>query len=201
MTQNPAQRVFRDIYYSAKRKDIVGARAKYALRWYMNNVRQLGQDVSPEAIQRLKSRMEKRIVWGRMYFFKYDPKWSEKLPYYDTFPCVLVVGTIPGKGFHGLNFHYLPPVARAYLLDGLMSVASSDNYDERTKIAVTYEYLQSVSQIKLFQPCFKMYLKSHVRSPFYKINAVEWPIAIFLPVESFEKKSKQAVWSDSMDVR
>jgi hypothetical protein len=39
---------------------------------------------------------------GSMQMFFYDPKTKETLPYYDTFPLVVVVGPAEG-GFYGLN--------------------------------------------------------------------------------------------------
>ena len=47
-----------------------------------------------------------RLSAGRMSMFFYDPKFKNRLPYYDTFPLVLPLETMRG-GFIGLNFHYL----------------------------------------------------------------------------------------------
>jgi hypothetical protein len=65
-----------------------------------------------------------RALIGSMQMFMYDPKTKDKLPYYDTFPLVVVVGPAPG-GFYGLNLHYLPPILRAKMLDALMDIQSS----------------------------------------------------------------------------
>ena len=59
-----------------------------------------------------------------MYFFNYDPKHKETLPYYDRYPLVICVKLLP-DGFHGLNLHYLPPMQRAGLLTKLEEVASN----------------------------------------------------------------------------
>ena len=39
----------------------------------------------------------------------------------------------------------------------------------------------------------------HVRSNTVRIDADEWEIAIFLPVERFQKRSKSYVWSQSSE--
>ena len=57
-------------------------------------------------------------IVGNMYMFFYDPKLKKELPYYDSFPLVIVVGPAEG-GFLGLNLHYLPPTLRAKFLDAM----------------------------------------------------------------------------------
>ena len=44
-------------------------------------------------------------VIGRLYFFKYDPKWKHKLVQYDRFPMVFPFKR-SSLGFLGLNIHY-----------------------------------------------------------------------------------------------
>ena len=56
---------------------------------------------------------------GKMCMFFYDPKHKDTLPFYDSFPLVIIIGKAKG-GFLGMNLHYLPPVLRAKMLDGLM---------------------------------------------------------------------------------
>ena len=43
---------------------------------------------------------------GRLNMFLYDPKYKDKLPYYDVFPLVLPIQRY-SDGFLGINFHYL----------------------------------------------------------------------------------------------
>ena len=62
---------------------------------------------------------------------------------------------------------------------------------------ISYGLLRSQAKYKEFKPTYKKYLTKHVRSRFIKINASEWDIALFLPVERFEKASKSKVWGES----
>lgn len=133
---------------------------------------------------------------GRMYHYFYDPKYRETLPYYDMFPLIIMVGPAEG-GFYGLNLHYLHPILRAKFLDKLVEVSSNKKYDENMKLKISYDMLKSASKLKEFQPCFKHYLYKHVDSKIAEVHAPEWEIAIFLPTESFQKKSKTAVWASS----
>lgn len=133
---------------------------------------------------------------GRMYFYFYDPKTKDKLPYYDTFPLVIPI-EIYDDGFLGLNLHYIPPKHRVILLDKLSAIVNNDFYDARTKLRISYEYLAAASRAYEATPCIKRYLFSHVRSKFLEITADEWDIAALLPVEAFVNASKSKVWSDS----
>jgi hypothetical protein len=137
-----------------------------------------------------------RFQPGAMTMFFYDPKTKDKLPYYDKFPLTIVVDSAP-KGFYGLNLHYLPPALRAKFLDGLLDNLNNKYYDDKTRFAVSYNYLKRSSRMKYFQPCFKHYLTSHVKSKFAMVEAPEWEIAAFLPTAQFEKAGKNKVYADS----
>lgn len=137
-----------------------------------------------------------RDIIGRMFMFFYDPKTKDTLPFYDKFPLVIVVGPAPG-GFYGLNLHYLPPVLRAKMLDGLMDITNNKAYDETTKFKLRYSVLQRMRKLRYYEPCFKHYLTKHVQGKFARVNAPEWEIATFLPTAQWKKATAQKVYRDS----
>lgn len=135
---------------------------------------------------------------GFLYFYMYDPKWKKELPYYDLFPFTLVLHEREDS-FLGLNFHYLDYYHRARFFDLLYPFregrpARPQVRDIRMHLNVTYAILKYTSKYKAFKPCIKRYLKEHVQTPYMKVGAKEWDIALFLPVEMFVKKTKQQVW-------
>ena len=83
------------------------------------------------------------------------------------------------------------------MLDALSNFTQNNKYDESTRIAVSYQMLKGLSKAEAFRPCLKRYLTQHIQSRFLRIDANEWDLAIFLPVESFIGASKQKVFSDS----
>lgn len=131
---------------------------------------------------------------GDMYMFFYDPKHKETLPYYDTFPLIIMVEKAPG-GFYGLNLHYLPPVLRAKLFDAL--TLTNNRYDESTRFKARYRILQSVRKLRYFKPCFKHYLTNHVESRIVKVEPPEWEIAMFMQTQRFKKSKAGAIYKDS----
>jgi hypothetical protein len=138
-----------------------------------------------------------------MFMFFYDPKHKETLPYYDSFPLVIVLKPAEG-GFLGLNLHYLPPVLRAKFLDALLEVTNNNRYDDTTKFKLTYNALQRAAKMKYFKPCIKHYLTDQVRSRFAMVPAPEWEIAVFLPTADFNSQGKKysinKVYADSSNM-
>ena len=132
---------------------------------------------------------------GMMYLFSYDAKYKETLPYFDRFPLVFPFH-LDSKGFLGMNMHYIPHLLRAKLMDALYDLASHTQYDEKTKLRMSYQLLNSSSQYKYFKPCVKKYLFSQLQSKFLLVPSNEWDIALFLPLERFNK-NKRTVWNDS----
>jgi hypothetical protein len=133
-----------------------------------------------------------------MYFFYYDPKGKDTLPYYDRFPLVFPIERY-SDGFLGLNLHYIHPKQRIILLDKLSEFANNSAYDETTKLRLSYQMLKSASRIFEKTACMKRYLFKHVESKFLEINASEWDIAALIPAEYFMKEQKQKVWEESKD--
>ena len=149
-------------------------------------------------LMRDRERLRNQSIIGRMYFYYYDPKTKDSLPYYDRFPLVIPIERYP-DGFLGLNLHYLHPKRRIILLDKLSTILNNHDYDETTRLRISYDFLKRASKIYEATPCIKRYLSSHVQSRFLEITADEWDIAVMLPVESFAKASSSKVWSESED--
>lgn len=143
-----------------------------------------------------KDRMVTRVMPGEMYLFNYDPKLKKSLPYYDTFPLIFPLEE-HGKSFLGLNLHYLPLRQRAVLMDALYNLATDKRYDDNTRLRISYNILKASTKTRFFRPCVKRYLRSHVKSRFLKINAKEWDIALFLPLQRFQKATAEQVYRES----
>ena len=183
----------------AIRTNQVAARARAAGNWFRSIVNRTKGKFSKETPQTILTRSESlttRSVLGKMYFYSYNPKWKNELPWYDTFPLVFPIERYP-DGFLGLNFHYLAPKHRAILMDQLKAFANNKAYDETTKLKLTYNMLKGFSKIKRARPTVHRYLTSKVNSKFVLVNADEWEVALFLPVERFKKASKKKVWAHS----
>ena len=148
-------------------------------QWYRNRIRELGTPTQSELLR--DGRLAGRFHVGRLNMFVYDPKYKNKLPYYDVFPLVLPIERYD-NGFLGINFHYLPYALRARLLDA----AGQDELN-----------VDAVMSSRLTKPTIKRYLFGYTRSMFRKIDTEDNLTAIMLPVQRFKKADEQKIWADS----
>ena len=169
-------------------------RSSAARQWLKAKVGELRP--TPAALMRDRERLKDKSFIGKMYFFFYDPKTKDSLPYYDRFPLVIPIERY-SDGFLGLNLHYIHPKQRIILLDKLSDTATNKRFDEKTKLRLSYQYLSAASTAFQAMPCIKRYLFNHLTSRFLEIPADEWDIAALLPVEQFEKASTSKVYAES----
>jgi hypothetical protein len=158
----------------------------------VRNPARLAKEISQE-----QSRKQRFVMRGHLYFYHYDPKYADTLPYYDIFPLTLVLEKY-SDGFLGLNLHYLPVMLRAAFLDKLLDYATYDD-EGVDRLRVTYDILTATKRLKAFEPCLKRYLYGQMGTLPLKVEPSEWETALFLPVERFQKARKQKVFKESIE--
>ena len=175
-------------------KEGLTPRTNASRAWLRSKVK----DLKPTSagLMRDRERLKNNSLIGKMYFYFYDPKTKDTMPYYDRFPLVIPIERY-SDGFLGLNLHYIHPKHRMILLDKLSDTLSNDTYDEKTKLKINYRYLAAASKIFEANPCIKRYLFTQIESRFLEITADEWDIAAMLPVESFVGATTSKVYADS----
>ena len=146
--------------------------------WYRKQVRSMTTPGARSLINKGKATL--RPKYGIMNLFGYDPKHKDRLPYYDTFPLIFPLEPAKG-GFIGLNFHYLPPLARVRFLRSLANTTTDKKFDKRTRYNINWR------NNTFMKKTAKHYLFNQVRTSFLNITAEEMAIAIFLPVARFKK--------------
>ena len=193
-----AKETYLDTLKKAIQTSDVAGKARAAGNWFRQVVNRTKGKFSGETPKTIMSRSTtfSSSVLGKMYFFSYDPKWKDKLPWYDRFPLIFPIEKY-NDGFLGINFHYLHPRDRAILMDELKGYANNNKYDETTKLLLTYNMLRGFGKLKRARPTIHRYLDTKVQSQFVRINADEWEVALFLPVERFKKANKKQVWAHS----
>lgn len=177
-------------------------KAKRAVKWFQQKIKDTSRGErryenlprSEADLLKQKDRYLSQAFIGRMMFFRYDPKWKDVLPYYDEFPLIFPI-EIYNDGFLGLNFHYLPIRDRLVLLQALSSALNNKKYDHTTRLKLSWGVVKKASQLAPF--CVKRYLSSHVRSRFIGVEPYEWEVALWLPVEQFQKAPTSRVWRDA----
>jgi len=169
-----------------------------SLKWLMAKIADVRGVRVAKSISNEKVRQVNKFILGGLYCFYYNPKGKMDLPYYDQFPMVLALERY-NDGFLGLNFHYLPIKYRVVFLDKLMNFAMMGDAGEIMRMRVTYDILTASKRLKLFKPCIKRYLSSHIQSKILTIQPNEWDIAALLPLQQFKGATAPEVWQDSVD--
>ena len=172
--------------------------SRESVKWFMTKMANLKNTSRiPNTIKREEFRNTKRFIKGGLFFFYYDPKTKEDLPYYDKFPLVLMLERYD-DGFLGLNLHYLPIKYRVAFMNKLLDYGRFDEDGDPVRIRITYDILTATKRFKEFRPCIKRYLTSHVKSRILAVQPDEWETAVFLPVHQFKKARPDKVWRESV---
>lgn len=187
--------IFATLLNKAARQNIVPAETQKARNWFRKEAASVSR-VTPNSLIKTSSSTQSTSAIGKMFLFGYSPKLSKQLPYYDRFPLVFPFKQV-SDGFYGLNMHYLPLPMRAALMDGLYQYANSEQYDEKTSLALSYNTLTSAAALKYYKPCVKHYLNSQIQTELALVPGNLWDIALFLPLERFAKASTSQVHTES----
>lgn len=134
-------------------------------------------------------------IIGQVYFYIYDAKLKDELPFWDKFPLVIPIKYYR-DGWLGLNLHYAPPQLRAMLLDKLMDYAKTFK-SEKAFMKVSYGLLKATLGLKQFGPLIHRYLINHVQTELVKVDSQYWEKAALLPVQQFQKADARTVWRES----
>jgi|PlaIllAssembly_1097288.scaffolds.fasta_scaffold00001_19 hypothetical protein len=155
---------------------------KKGLEWFFNELRKAAKDVNYNAYNPATD-----PFIGGMFAYLYDPKWKDKLPYWDRLPLV-VPFNIYGDGFIGINLHYASGDDRARLLQYLLRLRSKKS--TRDYVRVSYQSLQVATKSDVLQPCIHRYLTTHIRTRLVKISMDEWENVASLPLAQWKKGTK-----------
>lgn len=129
---------------------------------------------------------------GRMLLFSYKAKWAQKLPFWDSYPVVVVVDTL-SDGFTGLNFHYLPLEARLQLFKILTNQRDMSRVNARYAMQITYQKLKALTTSS-WSFCFKRYLYNQLLSKPIDLVPEDWYHILHLPIAVWNNASEASVY-------
>jgi len=170
-----------------------------ATKWLADNLSKIKGRMQPAAfINSSRTVTRNALTPGRMMFYAYDPKTKDSLPFWDDFPCTIILHPKP-NGFLGLNLHYLPPSVRATFLNNLIKYVDDPNWavynNYKALIRITYPILKYTKKLKpKMRKCIKHYLYDHIVSRVAFIPSAEWKTVPFFPLDRFQGATKQDVW-------
>lgn len=175
-----------------------------SLEWFRSRIKNIRLE-SDTFYRQSNLKKTREYLEGRMYLYGYNAKWQDKLPYWDSFPCTIVLDTYQ-EGFLGLNLHYLPPKLRAIFLDRLFTYVGGEESEDdpggrRTeKFRVYYDIIKATPKLNFGVPCLKKYLYSQLVTPALEIEPKYWDIVSMLPLASFNKQPTMEVYRKSREM-
>lgn len=159
-----------------------------SMDWFRKKIKEAGGLNLKPADKRLFTQNQEyvrnRIYPGSLYFYGYNPKYKNVLPYYDMFPLTFIIGAT-STHFTGINFHYLPMHIRITLFDKLMKHQTTWHLDDKKRIKADWTLLSNAARYPEVGPAVKQYLISHVMTKFIRVPLDDMKIAMLLPVEKF----------------
>jgi hypothetical protein len=176
------------------------ANMRQSVSWYQSEIKKLHRaSYQPSTLLSSTKHLVANPTPGKMYLFKYDAKWKDTLPYWDAFPCIFFLEKKDSLHYYGINVHYLPPLLRFKLLENLYDLANNSKFDATTRIKMNWDIISRLSRAKNLgvESAIKMYLYPQMQSRFLEVNASSWPLVALLPIEQFQKATKQKVWYDT----
>ena len=166
--------------------------SREALQWFLDNTKKHLKAASISEARTL-GKTSAFPIPGRIYVYSYDPKWKDKLPYYDILPLVLITSIDTSKKrWIGINFHYLPPIVRMRIMTELLKTIEGKGTDIQ-KLKLNYAKARALaagigSSIPL-KNSIKMYLASHAVTKLIEVSHDNWDMSLFLPLAKFKKST------------
>ena len=159
----------------AVRSGTIGKEVKRSAKWFRDKIKGLEGELknrfsstnAAKFYREAETKVNPNVLkirgnLGDLYCYWYDPKYKDAikkgrdgrtypvLPYYDTFPLIMLVG-YEKESFLGLNFHYLNPRYRALLLDRV-----------NKKVGGGIVSWDKISRIPLIKPTLHRYRFDHI---------------------------------------
>ncbi|MCG7944862.1 MAG: hypothetical protein N0C84_00795 [Candidatus Thiodiazotropha taylori] len=151
-----------------------------SLEWFRTNLRKRRKISSIGVIT--EGFIPSKIEPGKMFTYKYKPKFEKKLEYYDIHPLIIVLDET-SNGWYGANLHYLSPKLRSELLLDI-------GYYEKGFIKIRAE----LENNPITSACLKRYIAKQVVTRPVEIPKDEWDLVVQLPYEGFVNSINRSVW-------
>lgn len=131
------------------------------------------------------------LIPGKIYTFAYDPKYKDKLSFYDNRPINFILGhQEPAEGkipnAFGINLSFIPPKIRSAILDeirrvfGTMIIQPNEEAIRKGKISsirkmpIDYDLVKMMLAKSGFEFALRSYIYDRMKTPPQIIDYHEW---------------------------
>ena len=144
-----------------------------------------------------------RFQPGKIYVFKYDPKYKDELPWFDRNPVVLAIEHVNNNDF-GINLNLLPVPFKEKLMDELftkMRIKFDKKNTENSKgadalkekpLRITYDGIKAYLEKYGYDFALRQYIPSRKRDQAV-VSYSKWPEIALCDFMSFKKTNVMKV--------
>lgn len=152
--------------------------------------------VESRAVNEAKS-TRARFQPGKIYVFKYDPKYKGELPWFDKNPVVLAIEQVNNNDL-GINLNLLPVPFKEKLLDELFtkmrigSVKKETNVLKEKPLRITYEGIKVYLEKHGYDFALRQYIPSRKKDQAV-VSYSKWPEIALCDFMNFKKTNVMKV--------
>lgn len=139
--------------------------------------------------KRVTETNDNKLKPGKIYVFRYDPKYKTVLDYYDMNPVVIALGqmmTEGGKLEVGINISWYPPKARKYIVEKIREMYKSQyetamkkspsNAQEQASVPIDLYSLKVALDKVGLSWAIRTYIPDRIKSPKAVVCYEDWEI-------------------------
>lgn len=103
-----------------------------------------------------------KLEVGKIYTFRYSPKYADELSFYDNQPMSIIIGHVETKAGNvnalGINLSFIPPKVRPKILDKIVKVFNTMVIDHNIEM-IQQQKFRSQKELPLYYDICKKILK------------------------------------------
>lgn len=175
---------------------------KQSIKWY-NDV------YIDKKIEVLEEHKTRELITGKIYTYDYDPKYKDKLSFYDNRPIMFCIGHIEtkagNKNAFGINLSFIPPKYRAAILQKIWKVFNnkiiekneeylSDGKKYQKEMPIYYTVCRYILRESGFEFALRSYIYDQMESEPMIITYSDWYRILSFPSQFIKLLSIRAIY-------
>mgnify|MGYP000122495626 CR=1 FL=1 len=151
----------------------------------------------------------RELITGKIYTYDYDPKYKDKLSFYDNRPIMFCIGHIETKAGNrnafGINLSFIPPKYRAAILQKIWKVFNNkiiekneeylaDGKKYQKEMPIYYSVCQYILRESGFEFALRSYIYDQMESEPMIINYSDWYRILSFPSQFIKLLSIRAIY-------
>ena len=182
---------FQRAHKTAKQTGII-ERSRSSIDFYEDYAAQYATSFTYRKMFREGGKKRANFFLGRMYFYKYMPNMETLDSDFDMYPLMFILDKADQE-FEVINFHFMPPKARAMTMGNLLDYLNNEDYTPNTKIIFSSlkKVIRNNRKFRYAKYAYRRYRFDGIASKIIEVHPLDWQIAMFCPTERFYSSKRR----------